>query len=180
MTVIDRSRGWRDNTETPNPPCRTRRVDSPLTQPGHVDIEAAAIYVQYVSGRPCPHATIRSWAARGLLTRHGRDRQRRGLYDLNELHKLATNRPDGPGHPRLDTASYRAVHKRLDADRGPASTHPCTHCGDPARDWAYDHNDPDELTAQVRGGTLAYSLDQDRYIPLCKLCHQRFDVKVAK
>ena len=47
------------------------------------DTAAAAASV----GRPA--ATIRTWAARGLLTRRGKDWQRRTLYDLDEV--AATN-----------------------------------------------------------------------------------------
>jgi hypothetical protein len=48
-------------------------------------------------------------------------------------------------------------------------------CGRPASDWAYDHSDPDELVTTVRGALCRYSLDSDKYLPLCRPCHRRFD-----
>jgi hypothetical protein len=36
-----------------------------------------------------PAATIRSWAHRGQLTRHGTDRRGRTMYDIGEAQQLA-------------------------------------------------------------------------------------------
>jgi len=49
----------------------------------------------------------------------------------------------------------------------------CAHCPAQADDWAYDHEDPDELALPT--GRLPHSLDLARYIPLCRSCHVRFD-----
>lgn len=68
-------------------------------------------------------------------------------------------------------ASYGTVHTRLMTFRGPASAHACSHCSKSAAEWAYDHSDPREQ----RGGRGAYSLDLERYFPLCKSCHKRYD-----
>lgn len=69
--------------------------------------------------------------------------------------------------------SYSTVHQRVKDVHGPAWRHLCRHCMTSyASDWAYDHNDPDELRS-ARG--LAYSTDPERYIPLCRPCHRRFD-----
>lgn len=55
--------------------------------------------------------------------------------------------------------------------KGRASGHPCRECDSTAREWAYTNDDPDELTdAEGR-----YSLDVDRYVPMCTPCHSRFD-----
>jgi hypothetical protein len=70
---------------------------------------------------------------------------------------------------------YRQAHQRVDAARGRASSYPCAECGRPAQDWAYLHDDPDELVAVVNGRPLRYSLDSDRYSPLCRCCHRRLD-----
>jgi hypothetical protein len=70
---------------------------------------------------------------------------------------------------------YRQAHQRVEAARGRASSYPCAGCGRPAADWAYRHDDPDELVAVVNGTPLRYSLDSDRYSPLCRLCHRRYD-----
>jgi len=48
-------------------------------------------------------------------------------------------------------------------------------CGRTAAEWAYDNADPDELVAIVNGAPRRYSLDNDRYQPMCKPCHRRFD-----
>jgi hypothetical protein len=55
------------------------------TMPQHLtDTQAIAL----MTGRP--PATIRSWAHRGLLTRHGTGPRRRALYDISEASELAT------------------------------------------------------------------------------------------
>lgn len=71
---------------------------------------------------------------------------------------------------------YRGVHTRVQAARGRASAYLCAgDCGRLAADWAYDHTDPDELVTVVNGSLCRYSLDSDRYQPLCRPCHRRFD-----
>lgn len=69
--------------------------------------------------------------------------------------------------------SYATAHERVRKAHGPAWRHLCRHCqARYASDWAYDHNDPNEVRSP-KG--LAYSTDTDRYIPLCRPCHRRFD-----
>jgi hypothetical protein len=70
---------------------------------------------------------------------------------------------------------YNAVHERLNRYRGRANTHECEHCGKPAKDWAYIGGCPDERYHEKAGALLAYSVDPNRYVPLCKPCHARLD-----
>ena len=74
---------------------------------------------------------------------------------------------------------YTTAHVRIRKAKGPASAHPCVHCGVPAQQWAYDHSDPD-AQSEVRsdGSCLIFSVDPDRYIPLCIRCHRAFDRSV--
>jgi hypothetical protein len=71
-----------------------------------------------------------------------------------------------------DGASYANAHQRLKRRRGRPSAHACQKCGRPAEDWAYDHLDPDERQ-DPKG---PYSLDPAYYMPLCRVCHRRFDL----
>jgi hypothetical protein len=83
----------------------------------------------------------------------------------------AWNYPEVP-----PVVGYRAAHMRVQAARGRASSYPCVgDCGRPAADWAYGHDDPDELVTTVRGAVRRYSLDSDRYQPMCRPCHKRLD-----
>jgi hypothetical protein len=85
----------------------------------------------------------------------------------------ATGRPRKPGPP-----TYAAVHARLRNDIGFASEFPCVSCGGPAREWAYDHQCPNELTeTNVLGTELRYSADLDRYRAMCRLCHRGHDCR---
>lgn len=61
-----------------------------------------------------------------------------------------------------DDASWSAIHKRIYAERGKASTHPCAFCDDSATDWAWNNaGDP----------TDTYS-----FFPACRTHHRRYDV----
>lgn len=72
--------------------------------------------------------------------------------------------------------TYAQAHARLTAARGRAAEHACQHCGSAAVCWAYDHSDPSPLfEAKPFRSPLAYSLDHDRYRPLCGPCHRAFD-----
>lgn len=73
-----------------------------------------------------------------------------------------------------DAANYVLVHQRLKKKRGRAAAHPCAACGDPARQWAYDHADPDEKIDE-RG--YAFSVNLEHYKPMCASCHKRFDLE---
>lgn len=74
-----------------------------------------------------------------------------------------------------DAAGYKAVHKRLNRQRGLATERTCQHCHGPAAEWAYDHQDPNERTDPDHQG-CRYSVDLARYFPLCISCHRRFDL----
>lgn len=71
-----------------------------------------------------------------------------------------------------DGTSYTQSHIRVHKARGKAASHDCRHCESVAAEWAYDHEDPDELTSTTG---QPYSLDPARYMPLCRSCHRKFD-----
>lgn len=70
--------------------------------------------------------------------------------------------------------TYVTAHYRVRRDRGPAPEQTCA-CGAPAAEWAYDHNDPDELIGEDHGKAVPYSLDVAHYLPMCVPCHRQFD-----
>lgn len=86
----------------------------------------------------------------------------------------------GTAHPNWrPAATYGTAHRHVRQLRGPASAHVCP-CGKPAREWAYDHADPDERTEarDLRGRgvrVVAYSTDPEHYRAMCHGCHVRFD-----
>jgi len=111
----------------------------------------------------------RPYATRGLCGTHYMRLRMHG--DPHTV--LPTYQPTGEASPSWvgDDASYSTVHWRL-RHRQPAKNESCRHCGGPASDWAYDHQDPNEKVSE-RG--LPYSTDLNRYMPLCRLCHKTFD-----
>lgn len=81
------------------------------------------------------------------------------------------------GGQRTANPTYKAAHQRIGRERGAASGFLCT-CGRRARDWAYDYSDLNPYFEAGRSNS-PYSTDTNRYIPLCKPCHRRFDVQHA-
>lgn len=80
-------------------------------------------------------------------------------------------------HWRSESAGYGAAHDRVRSDRGPASSHSCVDCSEPAKQWSYDHLDSRELLAHgISLHPVAYSLDPNHYNPRCVPCHKRFDI----
>jgi hypothetical protein len=71
--------------------------------------------------------------------------------------------------------TYSAMHRRVRTQRGSAGNYVCP-CGAPARQWSYDHTDPDQVWEMMGGYLLPYSLDPARYDPLCTFCHRRRDL----
>ena len=100
-----------------------------------------------------------------------------GLCNAHYIRKRKTGDPLTPLPERVhwwtgDAATYVAVHIRLKSERGRASAHICP-CGEPAREWAYDHADPD-VRHDPKG--KPYSLDIfGHYNALCASCHKRLD-----
>jgi hypothetical protein len=68
---------------------------------------------------------------------------------------------------------YGTAHDRVRRARGSARNQTCQRCTNPARHWAYDHSDPNER--QTHDG-IPFSVDPNRYIPLCVPCHKRMDL----
>jgi hypothetical protein len=85
-----------------------------------------------------------------------------------------------PNWVRTPAANYRAAHRAVVKARGKASEHLCAVCAGPARDWSYDGLDPNDLTGNCDGHELNFSLDIDRYEPLCTRCHKRRDTQVLR
>lgn len=86
----------------------------------------------------------------------------------------------GPLHPhwRADDIGYLGAHKRVARARGRASAQDCDRCGSPAREWAYDHSDPNEAVGSLGDlSGLVYSTDPQHYLPLCSSCHRQFDIE---
>jgi hypothetical protein len=93
------------------------------------------------------------------------------LHDHRRRSHGDAEAPSGPG-PRKEVVGYSGAHGRVRAAKGPATGHPCRECGGPAAEWAYTNDDPAEL---IDGKRQRYSLDVDRYVPMCNPCHDLFD-----
>lgn len=86
----------------------------------------------------------------------------------------------GPGQAspvwKGDDIGYQAAHERVRVLRPDESA--CIHCGgDEHLDWALNHEtatDP-RYGDNGHGFILAYSLNPDDYIRLCRACHRAFD-----
>lgn len=94
----------------------------------------------------------------------------RGFCTTHYRRFLRTGEPGLPMSARGEI-TYNAAHRRVYRSKGDASTHTCRHCGKAAAHWAYDHADPNA----IRDKGSVYSLDPAHYIPLCRVCHVRFD-----
>lgn len=85
-------------------------------------------------------------------------------------------RPVRPPDGWAAVPSYNVTHRRLRRARGPAAAQRCDGCGGQAHHWSYDHTDPDQVIGNTGDGVVvAYSLDLDRYRPLCRSCHAKDD-----
>lgn len=70
--------------------------------------------------------------------------------------------------------TYGSAHYRVARMWGPASQYPCTACGRPAAQWAYDGTDETQLYVAKRSVGF-YSLYPEFYMPMCYLCHRLLD-----
>ena len=124
-------------------------------------------------------AEIRSWGRGRTCSIEGCDRPHGGLgyCDAHRRRELQYGHP-GPHEfqpvygPRRDAVAYQTAHHRVEDAKGRPDQHLCQTCGAPAKEWAYDHADPNELRCPLG---RPYSLDPAHYFPMCVSCHRRFD-----
>ena len=114
----------------------------------------------------------------GYCPKHAARVKRHGSPDVVIAHK-DRNLPAGAAHHFWtgDQATYKAVHQRVAADRGPASDYSCIDCGGQAAQWSYDRNDAEERQSDQGH---PYSLDPDHYVPRCISCHKKFDLSAKR
>jgi hypothetical protein len=85
-------------------------------------------------------------------------------------------------HTVWDMCTYSAVHHRCRQLWGRVQQYPCLDCGKPAEEWAYDGKDPTELYVErtdwgKRKSIVPYSRFPEFYMPVCKACHKRRDMR---
>lgn len=162
-------------SKTPPAPCSFDGCDSASTALGlcnrHYQARrraGEAVDPRRYGGSPVcsSEGCSRPHRARGYCDLHYR-RFRRG-WDPNSLKFKAIPRP-------ADLESYFAIHRLLAKERGPAKNQICP-CGDVARQWAYQHNDPNYRMSEAGH---RYSLDiYGSYIAMCQTCHNLLDRNV--
>lgn len=99
---------------------------------------------------------------------------RRGFCDL---HYYRLRQYGDPNHEtqiiakrNAEPTRYIQMHKRITKALGRARDRVCEHCGQPAKHWAYDGEDPDERVDAVDGRRV-FSIHLEHYHPLCGSCH---------
>lgn len=73
----------------------------------------------------------------------------------------------------IPAGTYRLAHSRVTSLYGPAKRHRCVDCGNQAKHWSYNHQDPAALLDTKYG---PFSPSPDYYEPRCVPCHKRFDL----
>jgi hypothetical protein len=116
----------------------------------------------------------------GMCKLHDTRRRRHG-DPRTFIHQRDRNLPRGSDNHLWtgDEATYFAVHQRVRKARGSASTYVCG-CGRPAKQWAYDHSDPEQKYELIGATMTAYSIDVERYEAKCVRCHKRADMERIK
>lgn len=135
-----------------------------LRRTGRLDRTATTVTLCAVPD--CPSRAT----AHGLCGKHYQRKRKHG-----DPMALACERgAAGERHPqwKVEGTTYSGAHMRVRAQRGSARAHACVDCGGAARQWSYDHEDPNELASNEG----AYSCDVDHYIPRCVPCHKIFDL----
>jgi hypothetical protein len=135
-----------------------------------------------------PEREDRRCSADGCDRRHyGRDLCYSHLYRLKKYGEPGVIPEDkwdrrwrprrGEAHPYWAGGSYQTAHKRVRGRNGPASDHTCVDCAGPAREWSYDHSDPNQCIS-ARG--RPYSWNIDCYQPRCRPCHRTMDHAILR
>jgi hypothetical protein len=99
--------------------------------------------------KPCPVC-----GTLAIIRRDHRSCSRACGYELARIARQAAN------------PSYDVWHKRIKKTLGPASSHPCADCGEPAEDWS---------TVNPSSGDV-----RARFQPRCRKCHRSYDGAVGE
>ena len=75
-------------------------------------------------------------------------------------------------------ATYNLVHQPIPTTYRPAAKRKCVDCGRQARQWSYNHRDPNERwgPSDSYPVPMPYSVDLAHYEPRCVPCHKRMDL----
>lgn len=92
-------------------------------------------------------------------------------YRTGDPHKVRTTK----GMAFKEVPGYKGLHVRIKKAKGRAAEYKCVTCDSQAAHWAYQHNDPNELTGEHMGYAVKYSLNIDLYEPMCLICHNNLD-----
>lgn len=74
---------------------------------------------------------------------------------------------------------YETAHSRTSRARSKAAGYACVACKEQAKDWAYNHDEPDPNAITDHRGRV-YSNDPSFYVPMCRPCHRAFDILHGK
>lgn len=107
----------------------------------------------------------------GYCTVHYQRKRKHGTIE-SPAKPLADLNPNWRGN----SAGYRAIHVRIEVQRGKASEHSCVDCGDPAEQWSYNNSGDAERSED---GVGRYSTELANYDPRCRRCHFRFDCETS-
>lgn len=82
---------------------------------------------------------------------------------------------------RAEVITYNSAHHRTRRARGSAGDRECRECGQPASEWSYVGNCPDEQEGLANGSAVRYcpvgDEHEDCYTARCVPCHRRADQK---
>ncbi len=104
------------------------------------------------------------------------DEHRRKMREVNKDPELKARRAAARIAGRKPPETYRAVHKRMVRDHGPAKNHSCADCGEPAKDWSYNGVTWENVAQDIFGRRGVFSTDLSDYQARCKGCHMRLDL----
>lgn len=127
----------------------------------------------YLTPRPVRHCSVAGCQLRyfksGYCGKH--------LYRWRNYGNPLARDTSGPPNHWRGPATYSQMHKNVRRKRGPASLYPCEHCWSArAHHWAYDHSEHDDPAERFAPTAGPFSVDVNRYRPLCVPCHTTFDM----
>lgn len=139
------------------------------------DMGSATIAQRLPGGRPCIledcNLPVTRDSGKNMCSIHYQRWARHGDASVIGKGGCHLSGPDSPSWGG-DGITYHGAHARIRHTRGPASARPCVDCGEQARHWSYNHQDPSERIDPEIG---TYSSNPGFYEPRCVPCHSRFD-----
>lgn len=155
-----------------SPDCRPRCVVKVCMKPVHSKGMCSAHHTRYVNYGDAEAPLMRTPNVGTCALEGCEQRSRKRGWCASHYSQWNRSGEVRPFAYKWGTGGYNPTHRFVARLKGSAATFCCVDCLEPANEWSYTGDAPDEQTDDQG---RRYSRDPSYYTPRCTRCHRFFD-----